>query len=51
MVRPVDSASTAGGTGSIPGQKTKIPQAEQHGQKKKKKMVQGSDDIPCFSGL
>ena len=29
-------ASTAGGTGSIPGQGTKIPHAAQHGQKKKK---------------
>ena len=30
-------ASTAGGTGSIPGWGTKILQAERHGQKKKKK--------------
>ena len=29
-------ASTAGGTGSDPGQGTKIPHAMQHGQKKKK---------------
>ena len=30
-------ASTAGGTGSIPGCGTKIPHAMWHGQKKKKK--------------
>ena len=30
-------ASTAGGTGSIPGQGTKIPHALQHGQIKEKK--------------
>ena len=29
-------AFNAGGTGSIPGQVVKIPQATQHGQKKKK---------------
>ena len=29
-------ASTAGGKGSITGQGTKIPQAERHGQKKKR---------------
>ena len=29
-------ASTAGGPGSIPGRRTKIPQAVWHGQKKKK---------------
>ena len=31
-------ASTAGGTGSVPGQGTKIPQALQHGQRKKEKI-------------
>ena len=31
-------ASTAGGSGSIPGQGTKIPYAAQHNQKKKKKV-------------
>ena len=30
-------ASNAGGTGSIPGQGTKIPHAKQHSQKTKKK--------------
>ena len=30
-------ASTAGGTGSIPGQRTKIPRATKRGQKKKRK--------------
>ena len=29
-------ASTAGGTGSIPGQGTKIPHAKRHGQKNQK---------------
>ena len=32
-------ASTAGGTGSIPGRGTKIPHAVQRGQKKKKKKM------------
>ena len=32
-------ASTARGTGSIPGRGTKIPQAVQLGQKKKKKKI------------
>ena len=31
-------ASTAGGTGSIPGQGTKIPQVLHHGQKKKENL-------------
>ena len=31
--------STAGGTGSIPGQRTKIPHAMQCNQKKKKKVA------------
>ena len=31
-------ASIAGGTGSIPGQGTKIPKDAQHSQKKKKKV-------------
>ena len=32
-------ASTAGGTGSIPGRKTKIPHAAWCGRKKKKKQI------------
>ena len=32
-------ASSSGGTGSVPGQGTKIPHATQHGKKKKKKKV------------
>ena len=36
-------ASTAGDTGSIPGQGTKILQATQHGQKKKKYLILYAD--------
>ena len=32
-------ASSSGGTGSVPGQGTKIPHATQHGKKKKKKYL------------
>ena len=37
MVR--DLSLTAKGPGSVPGQGIKIPQALQHGQEKKKKMI------------
>ena len=36
-------AFTAGGTGSIPGQGTKIPHAAPGGQKKKKKKTEERD--------
>ena len=45
-------ASTAGGTGSIPGWGAKIPHTTWHGQKikkiKKKKNATGLDVIGCF---
>ena len=38
-------ASTAGGTGLIPGQGTKILHAVQHGQKKKLTMDTSENDV------
>ena len=40
--------STVGGTGLIPGQGTKIPQASWSGQKKKKKYILHHDPVPIF---
>ena len=44
-------ASTAEGTGSIPGQGTKIPHATEHSQKKKDDddEVAASNNIKCLS--
>ena len=41
-------ASTAGGMGSIPGQRTRIPHATQHGPKKRKVCVGEPDGKYIF---
>ena len=38
-------SSTAGGTGSIPGQGTKIPLAALHGKEKEKKVSHKQEDL------
>ena len=39
-------ASNAGGAGSIPGQRTRIPHAAGHGQKEKKQRVFSATSLP-----
>lgn len=44
-------ASTAGSTGSIPGQGTKILQTSKHGQKKKERVWVSSTGVPGLKGV